>query len=101
MTLCGRELLQKLNAKGQSLWHVAALTSRKSMDTTLKEEFTDLFMEELGLVKGPPACLLIRNEARPKFCKAEKVPFELQYKFSNELDRLVATAILSPITHSE
>lgn len=99
--LCGRDLLQKLNAEGHSLCHVAALTLPKSTDTTIKEEFADLFTEGLGLVKGPPARLLLRDGTSPKFCKARKVPFALREKVSNELDRLVAEGILSPVSHSE
>lgn len=64
-------------------------------------EFPDLFKEELGAYNGPEVKLHLRSDARPRFLKARPVPFPMKQQVEEELNRLVATGILTPLRHSE
>lgn len=64
-------------------------------------DYQDIFTTELGLMKGPPASLHLKDGAIPKFCKARSLPYALRDKVSLELDRLVSLGVLSPVSHSD
>ncbi|KAL3230297.1 hypothetical protein MRX96_023470 [Rhipicephalus microplus] len=63
----------------------------------LLDEFQDLFSEELGLIKGPPVELRLREDLVPRFFKARAVPYGMREAVSQEIDRLVQTGILTPV----
>lgn len=105
-SLCGRDLLQKLAAEGTPVLHVMTLPSGISQREpagagAIMEEYADVFTEGLGLSKGPPARLCVKDAATPRFCNARKIPFALVDKVSAELDRLVETGVISPVHYAE
>ncbi|XP_075722675.1 uncharacterized protein LOC142765496 [Rhipicephalus microplus] len=55
----------------------------------------------LGLLRGPPVHLTVKEGARPRFRKARTVPYALKQMLSAELDQLVNEEVLSPVTSAE
>ncbi|XP_075539754.1 uncharacterized protein LOC142574591 [Dermacentor variabilis] len=105
-SLCGRDLIQRLNSAGApvvSFLENSAATndSSESSVNSIFNDYNDVFSEELGLIKGPPASLHMKEGAVPKFCKARPIPYALRERVSLELDRLVSVGVLSPVAHSE
>lgn len=71
------------------------------MVNRLLGEYGDVFSTDLGLIKGPPASLQLKETATPKFCKPRSLPYALRDKVSREIDRLVSLGVLSPVQHAE
>ncbi|XP_037505880.1 uncharacterized protein LOC119382240 [Rhipicephalus sanguineus] len=99
-SLCGRDLINMLDKAGASVLEVAPGTVQAISHDNTRAEYTDVFSEELGLIKGPPASLMLKEGAVPKFCKARSLPYALRDKVAKELERLVSLGILSPVKHS-
>lgn len=104
-SLCGRDLLQKLEIQGAPLLHIVSQSAEVKLESQgaalVMGRYADLFTDGVGLIKGPPARLHIKDGATPRFCKARNVPFALLDKVSAELDRLVARGIISPVSYAE
>lgn len=65
----------------------------KAVTVTLEEKHlgnrhTDVFQDELGMVKGFKVAVTIKSEHQPKFCQALAVPFVLRSKVEAELEHL-------------
>lgn len=103
-SLCGRDLIFQLSNAGSPVLNLTAEagspTSLPAVDDIVSE-FQDVFSAELGCISGPPVHLQLKEGATPKFCKARSIPFALRDKVSQELDRLVAIGVLSPVAHAE
>ena len=64
------------------------------------ERHGSVFQEGLGRLKDTMVHIGVRPDAKPKFCKARPVPYALQDRLDNELDRLVREGIYEPVNHS-
>ena len=60
-----------------------------------------VFQEGLGTLRGYKAEIYVDEGARPKFCKAQTVPYSLRVKVEEELDRRVKEGILEPVQFAE
>ena len=80
--------LNKTGAKAQTLQDVL----------TQNEE---VFKEELGKLRGPPAKLYVDKEAAPRFFKPRPVPYAMRAKVEAELDRLRREDVIEPVKYSE
>ncbi|XP_077507861.1 uncharacterized protein LOC144118977 [Amblyomma americanum] len=105
-SLCGRDLLTLLDRAGVPVLQVGKREAPVAGEAinhinVLRSIYEDVFSEELGLMKGPPASLVLRDGAVSKFCKARPLPYALRDKVAKELDRLVSLGIISPIKHSD
>ena len=75
-----------------------------SSDTTLEQllnHHNSLFESGLGILKDYKAKIYIDPQAKPKFCKACPVPYSMQAKVEEELDRLQAEGIIEPVQYAE
>ncbi|XP_037576521.2 uncharacterized protein K02A2.6-like [Dermacentor silvarum] len=105
--LCGRDLIQTFDLLNVPVCNVSAkgepITDpvEKVDVQDLLKEFPDVFKPGLGLIKGPPAHLRLKETAVARFCKARQVPYALRSKVAAEIDRLVENGILKPVPHSE
>ena len=76
-------------------------------DDVRRQEFlesiqnSEIFRPELGDVKGYEATLDLKEDHRPKFCSARKVPFAVKDLLGKELDRLEQEGTLVRVDHSE
>ncbi|XP_037565796.2 uncharacterized protein LOC119445607 [Dermacentor silvarum] len=72
-SLCGRDLIFLLSDAGSPVLSLSAkpLTAQPSTTTQVTAdvfaEFPDVFSSDLGLIKGPPAHLQLKEGATPKF----------------------------------
>ena len=55
----------------------------------------------MGTVVGYEANLDLKEDHRPKFCKARAVPFAIKELLGKELDRMEAEGTLVRVDHSE
>ena len=76
-------------------------SSSDSRLQNLLRKYTDLFKEELGLVKGVTVKLQVDGKAQPRFYKPRTVPYALRSRVEEEKARLEIEGILEPVTHSE
>ncbi|XP_049516290.1 uncharacterized protein LOC125942169 [Dermacentor silvarum] len=74
-SLCGRDLLILLEQAGVPVLRVTcegeATESQVNCHNinAIRDTYQDVFSETLGLIKGPPASLLLKGDAVPKFCR--------------------------------
>ncbi|XP_062297408.1 uncharacterized protein K02A2.6-like [Scomber scombrus] len=73
-------------------------------EVTLEEvlgEYGEVFKDELGRFKGPPAKIYVDKEAAPRFFKARPVPYAMRGRVEEELNRLLTQGIIEPVKHAE
>ncbi|XP_056098696.1 uncharacterized protein K02A2.6-like [Rhinichthys klamathensis goyatoka] len=61
----------------------------------------DVFKEELGTWRGPPAKIYITEGVSPKFYKPRPVPYAMRKKVEVELERLTKQGVIEPVKFSE
>ncbi|VDP17816.1 unnamed protein product [Heligmosomoides polygyrus] len=72
-------------------------------DTTvakLKTGFTDVFVSGLGKCTTAKATLLLKPNSQPIFKRQRPVPYATVAALDNEIDRLLAEGVISPVTYS-
>ena len=99
LPLLGRDWLLKLRLDwpkllGQNMIH--------KMDTDmLKQEFPDVFKEELGLLQGIEAVIELKECSKPKFCKSRPIPFALREQVEEAIRKQVLDGELEPVDRSD
>ena len=94
--LMGRVLMRRLGL----LEDVQSLSAESATATSMKQEFPDLFSEDLGCYKGHQFAIEVDPSVPPKFCKARTLPYTLRAKIDQEIDRLLREGIISPVIDS-
>ncbi|EYC29726.1 hypothetical protein Y032_0006g3147 [Ancylostoma ceylanicum] len=77
------------------------LMSHRSVASTDKFRSMESLAPELGRCVKSKAHLTLKPDAKPVFRKARSVPHAALPRISQEIDRLVAADVLSPIDHSD
>ena len=99
-SLLGRDWLKhiRLDWKG-----IAATVNQVNSPSyqTLLDQYSEVFSNELGLLKSTQAHLEVQLNSKPKFCKPRQVPFSLKEPLEKELARLERLGILQKVMHSE
>ncbi|KAL5475498.1 hypothetical protein EMCRGX_G025319 [Ephydatia muelleri] len=103
--LMGRNRLSKVSI---NWYHIKELTVSKAQEKTgqqwikvLLRKHPGLFREELGRMSNIAARLMVKEDTSPVFLKARPVPYSLRQKVEMELERMVSTGALSPVSWSE
>ncbi|EYC16485.1 hypothetical protein Y032_0033g2683 [Ancylostoma ceylanicum] len=89
---------------GGAICNVSAFTLdtlRASLTKQLQKQFATVFAPGLGRCVKSKAHLTLKPDAKPVFRKARPVPYAALPRISQEIDRLVAADVLSPIDHSD
>ena len=101
----GRNRLSKVSI---NWYHIKELTVSKAQEKTgqqwikvLLRKHPGLFREELGRMSKIAARLMVKEDTSPVFLKARPVPYSLRQKVEMELERMVSTGALSPVSWSE
>ena len=68
---------------------------------TLRDEYSEVFKEELGLLQDIEADIELTTDARPRFCKSCSVPFSLRDQVETTLHKQVDEGELEPVEHSD
>ena len=96
-SLLGRDWLLAIKLDWSQLHH---MTVPSALHKVLQKHAT-VFNDELGEVKGTTAKSHVDPQARPSFCKPRTVPYVLQGKVEQGLDRLERDGIIQPVEFSE
>lgn len=67
----------------------------------LKKKYLPVFEQGPGEIKGSSVNIVLKEKARPVFCKARNVPFALRKSVENELEKLQIDGIIYPVAQSE
>lgn len=102
--LLGRDWLQKLTLDWKAIKALSTTSSSQDQPTRLQEildKYSEVFDEEIGMLKNIKAKLTLKENSPPKFCKARQVPYALRPKVEAELTKLQNANILTKVTWSE
>ena len=75
-------------------------TTDHQLDSLLNKH-SQLFKDELGLIKGTTAKLAVDTNAQPCFCNFRSIPFSLRNRVEQELDHLEKARVIEPIQFSD
>ena len=98
----GRNWLVHLRLDWQNLFKVEGETdTRRTQDMDYAVKYPKLFEKGIGTLNGYEANVTLKPNAVPRFHRPRPVPYALQKKVDNELDRLQQEGILRPVDRSE
>ncbi|XP_039303912.1 uncharacterized protein K02A2.6-like [Solenopsis invicta] len=100
-SLFGRDLLRKIKIDWAD---IAAQCNKIQENLTLEgilKEFSDIFEEPRGRIKKFKAKIVLKDDATPKFMKSRPIPYAIQEKVDQELDRMEKSGIIERVDHSE
>ena len=106
-TLFGREWIEAFFGKNWLSRLTDIEANQIQSDEDIRQELiaevkkSDIFKPGLGTVVGYEACLDLKENHRPKFCKARSVPFAIKEKLGKELDRMEEEGTLQRVDFSE
>ena len=96
INLFGRDLLAKFN------FHVVKKSPQvNSVHNSIIDEFNDYLCDDYKSCINESVELNMPDDIKPVYMKARQVPLRLKDKLKNELDRLVAMGVLTPVYSSE
>lgn len=76
-------------------------TSESTLTAELMAEFTDVFQDELGVLKGIEANVSVKESAVPHFHRVRPIPFALREKVEQHLQKQVNEGELIPVDKSD
>ena len=98
-SLFGRNWLGRVQLDWTSIKSIRQ-HSAKTLDE-IRNRYAEVSHEKLGHIKNFSAKLLVREDARPKFCKARTVPYTMKAVVEEELHRLERIRVIEKILTSE
>lgn len=96
-TLLGRNWISALDL---DLTEVQSIKSLSSVDELLSR-YKSVFSEGPGTLKGVKAKLFVKEGAVPKFFKPRTIPFALQDRVAEKLEKMQREQVLVPVRTSE
>ena len=97
-TLLGRDWLKEIKLDWSEL--KCFKMNMTSMDALL-DKYGSVFDSDLGTIKDFKARIYLKPDSTPKFFKPRPIAYALKPKVEVEIDRLIHTGVLVPVTHSE
>lgn len=99
--LLARNFLRKFNFELVQSRSINSIDSFRLVIDQIKNEFSDIFGDELGAFNVCKVKLEIDNEAKPIFCKPRPLPFAWKSKIEKQLNELVHSGVLEPIDNTD
>ena len=65
------------------------------------DDYTDVFKDELGTVKGVKVQIRVKPQAQPHYCRPRPVPYAMRQKLETELTRLQRQGVIEQVPFSE
>lgn len=96
--LLGRAWLKNLE---MNCVHVNKVEQPQMTLQNVLKQNEEVFKEELGTWRGPPAKIYIKADVAPKFYKPRPVPYAMRKQVETELERLTRQGIIEPVKYSE
>ena len=63
----------------------------------LLEKYNSVFRETLGTIQNVKAHVYVEPTTKPRYCKAQPIPYSIRTKVKEELDWLIADRTLEPV----
>ncbi|XP_064482871.1 uncharacterized protein K02A2.6-like [Ornithodoros turicata] len=95
-TLLGRDWLRHLRLNWPQIANIHTVNEKGMV-----ESYRDLFTKNMGVIKNFSASIVLKEGARPVFCKARPVPYALRDKVEKELRELEKQGVISPVQQSQ
>ena len=102
--LLGRDWLQMLTPDTYTELCINQISDDRSPAKALSaimREYSEVFSDEMGTLKGMKAHLTVSPEAKPKFMKARPVPFAKRPQVEEKLQLLEKAAIIEKVKYSK
>ena len=101
--LLGRNWLQTIHLNWPTILKLTPSPMSKPNEGLgqVLDQYSEVFDNSLGTMKGAKAHIYLKDDVEPKFCKPRPVPYALKDRIEQELDRLVQEGILEPVEVSE
>lgn len=96
--LLGRAWIKEL---GMNCVHINKMEQPELTLQYVLRQHEEVFKEELGTWRGPPAKIYVKEGVAPKFYKPRPVPYAMRKKVEMELERLMNQGIIEPVKFSE
>ncbi|XP_056912821.1 uncharacterized protein K02A2.6-like [Takifugu flavidus] len=96
--IMGRTWLRKIHLDWQE---VRKLSTHSTQLQSILEKHDQIFRDELGSMKDITVKLHVKPGSKPVFRKARPVPYAIRPKVEADLDALVESGVLEPVTTSE
>ncbi|XP_059047717.1 uncharacterized protein K02A2.6-like [Achroia grisella] len=97
--LFGRDLMNILNI------NLKELTDLNSIDSlnleNILQEYSDVFKNELGVIKGEKIHLELKENTEPIFMKPRPIPFSFKDKVEHELTKLENEGVITKVDNSD
>jgi len=100
ISLFGRDLIRKFRLD----WNEIRVQCNSVNELTLESllsEYSDIFGEPQGKIKGFRATISLKDDATPKFLKARPIPYSLVTQVDRELDEMEQSGVIEKISHSD
>ena len=95
-SLFGRDWLTKIRLDWGAINTVKCRTL-----TSVLESYSSVFEPGLGTLQGYKAKIHVDHGARPKYYKAQSVPYAMRGKVEEELECLVSEGIIEPVQFAD
>ena len=95
--LFGRNWLEQIKLNWQQLCTVKSASALQE----LLDQHEAVLRDELGKLEGTQVSIEVDSDAQPRFFKPRPLPFMLKSKVEDELDRLQANGVISPVKFSK
>ena len=98
-SLLGRDWLKHIQLDWKAIGEIHMQRQAPALQGVLMK-YADIFADELGTMQPFRVTLQVREDAKPRFCKARLVPFATKEAIDVELDRLESCGILEKVDYS-
>lgn len=98
--LIGREWIRQLGIELRECAQVEPSETNQDVNKIL-QKYPSIFQTDIGKITGIQAKLHVRENARPVYAKARKVPFAIMEKVEQELSNLVSEGVLIQVKNSD
>ena len=96
-SLIGRDWLREIWVHWENIFGVKKIARQENTNEVKMKEILErnesVFQEGLGRLRHTMVQIDVHSDVKPRFCKARPVPYALQDRVDNELDRLVREGI--------
>ena len=92
--------MQKIKLDWHELHHQSGSATEQQLNNLLNRH-SQVFKDELGLIKGTTAKLAVDKNAQPCFCNFRSIPLSLRNRVEQELDHLQNAGVIEPIQFSD
>lgn len=95
-SLLGRNWMQHLELDWHNIHQMASSELQRLLDN-----YSDVFQDGLGLIRGYEAKICVDPSAQPRYFKARPVPYSLKVKIEEQIEKLLKEGVIEPVQYAE